>query len=116
VDTPKVLDMPGWLPETASGTWGRIVDGLQKAGVSLEAIDAEAVAFYVLCVDGAREATERNDSKMVARFCRDAIAWGNLIGASPAARLRMAIPAQKATAEDDPWPHWRNKDDNRSTH
>jgi phage terminase small subunit len=98
------VPFPAWMPRTAAATWRRIVGGLRKAGVNLEQIDGEAVGFYTLCVDGAAAAAAKNDAKLTARFARDAIAWGNLIGASPSSRARLGIPPKKMpTAEDDAW-------------
>lgn len=87
----KGIAKPAWLADSHQDTWNRVLEGLQAAGVPLEAIDAEAVSFYVVCIDGARDAAAKDDLKLVARFSRDAIAWGNLIGATPAARARMGI-------------------------
>lgn len=95
--------MPPWVPATSESTWRRVVAGLGEAGVHLEQIDAEAVAFYALCVDGARDAAIAKDARLVARFCRDAIAWGNLIGAQPAARARLGLKPPTQLDADDPW-------------
>ena len=85
------LKHPEWLPATAAKTWRRVVDGLHQAGVDLQAIDAEAIGFFVTCIDGARDAAAASDQKLVARFSRDALAWAALIGATPAARRRMGL-------------------------
>src|ERR1035437_5553036 len=60
----KALDMPEWLPETAAATWTGVLRDLRGAGVVLAAIDGHAVGFYVLCIDGAREALKVKDGKL----------------------------------------------------
>jgi len=97
------LSMPAWLPEASRATWRRVVAGLRSAGVPLQTIDAEAVAFYVQCIDGAAEAIKQKDPRLAARFERDGIAWSTQIGASPAARARMGIKPPRETDPDDPW-------------
>ena len=94
-------ERPEWLPATATATWESVVRDLQAAGVVLAAIDAHATAFYSLCIEGARVAAGVNPN-LVARFSRDAIAWGNLIGATPAARARMGIK-QEPERPGNPW-------------
>ncbi len=84
-------EQPAWLPAEAEGTWDAVLCDLQAAGVPLQRIDGHAIAFYCTCIEGARKAAQDDDPKLVARFSRDAIAWGNLIGATPAARARMGI-------------------------
>jgi len=101
VDQKLLLVFPSWMPRTAAATWRRIVAGLHKAGVRLEQIDSEAVAFYTLCVDGASAAAAKDDAKLTARFARDALQWANVIGASPSSRARLGIP--KNAEEHDPW-------------
>ncbi|HWQ96460.1 MAG TPA: hypothetical protein VN538_00005 [Clostridia bacterium] len=69
----------------------------------MQRIDGHAIAFYVACIDGARDATRNDDAKLVARFSRDAIAWGNQIGATPAARARLGIKPPHEPDEANPW-------------
>lgn len=82
---------PDWLPASAAEGWVSVLSDLEAAGVPLQRIDGHAVAFYLICIDGAKKAAQEDDAKMLARFSRDAISWGNLIGATPAARCRMSI-------------------------
>ena len=96
------VPMPPWLPEQTHQTWRRILAGLRAARVPLESIDADAIGFYVVCIDGIGEAGKKSDFKSVARFERDAIVWANQIGASPAARARMGIRPAKPRVYD-PW-------------
>ena len=108
VARPEPLTAPTWLPEAAGPTWRRVVAELRASGVSLERIDAEAIGFYVLCIEGARDAAGRNDSKLVARFSRDALQWAGQIGATPASRLRMNIKPAAPVEPDDPWAYFDN--------
>lgn len=91
--------MPPWLAEGSAATWRRVVRGLADAGVPLQRIDAEAIAFYVACIDGAADAGKKSNGRLLARLSRDAIAWSSLIGATPAARARMGIKAVAAPIE-----------------
>ncbi len=94
--------MPAWLPETSRATWVRVVADLREANVPLEKIDAAAIALYVSCLDATAEALKKSDFKSLARFERDAIAWANQIGATPAARARMGVKPE-AHKPDSPW-------------
>lgn len=96
-------ERPAWLPKTAEAQWDAVLCDLQAAGVPLQRVDAHAIGFYVACVEGAREALAQGDQKTLARISRDAIAWGNLIGATPASRARLNIKPPEPRDENDPW-------------
>jgi phage terminase small subunit len=100
--TGAAIERPAWLPADAVEIWNGVLEDLEDAGMSLERIDAHAIAFYASCIQGIKTATAAGDSKLVARFSRDAIAWGNQIGATPAARARLGLrsPDKKATDAD----------------
>lgn len=91
---------PDWLPEKLEGLWDSVVTDLDAARVPLHRIDGHAIGFYVSCIQGARNAAEKGDARLLARFSRDAIAWGNLIGANPASRARLRIDAEDSAAID----------------
>lgn len=89
--TVGTLKAPAWLPKASRATWRRVVFGLTEAHVPLEKIDGEAIAFFCITIDSARDAAAKGDAKLLARLGRDLIAWSNLIGATPAARARIGV-------------------------
>ena len=106
--------MPDWLPKPARPQWAQTVADLEAAGVVLEAADSQAIAMYVLSVHEAQIAANLADQAgsdrdrlaylaKAARFGRDALQWGQQIGATPAARARMNVKPPKPSDDDNPW-------------
>ena len=107
--------MPDWLPEGAKSLWRRLLPRILAANVPLRMADSEAVAMYVLSVHNAQtsaRAAERSETttlerlkhlRLSARFGKDALAWAGVIGATPAARARLGIRAEKPKDPDNPW-------------
>jgi phage terminase small subunit len=99
---PQALEPPEWLPGDLRDRWDRTVGDLQRAGVRLEAVDAQAVGHFVLVAAEAVKAAAAGDTRTAARLGRDALQWANQIGATPAARMRMNLEPPEP-AEPDLW-------------
>ena len=97
------LERPDWLPAEAEATWNAVLADLQAAGVVLERVDAHSVGMYCLTVLEAAKAAAKGNLTMAARFGKDGIQWGNQIGATPAARMRLGIKPPRPAIEEDPW-------------
>lgn len=97
----EIPDRPDWIPPAAIPIWEATIADLQRTDVPLERIDGSAIAFYVLCIHGAREALAADDSRMLARMGRDALQWANAIGATQAARSRMGIKPKLVQVEQN---------------
>lgn len=96
-------ERPAWLPEDAAAVWDAVLCDLQDAGVIVARIDAHSIAMFALTIQETAKAAAKGDTKTAARFGRDLLQWAGAIGATPAARLRMAIQPQKPADDDDPW-------------
>ena len=95
--------MPAWLPAAAAPIWREVIRDLCAARVPLQAIDGHAIAMYVGLLAAAKDAAASKDAKLLARLSRDAIAWANQLGATPAARARLGLKPPAEAAPSDPW-------------
>ena len=84
-------DCPDWLPVGAREIWDKVIRDLKLAKIPLQRIDSSAIALFVLCIHETAQAVAAGNTKLVAHFTRDSIAWAGLIGASPGLRARLGI-------------------------
>ena len=111
VEPPK---MPSDLPSGAKAIWRTLIPQLVRAAVPLRRVDAAVIAAYCTCLAQAHEMeqlaeTEAAISQKVKllRFAkalrRDAVAYGDRLGVSPASRLRLGVANLKPPRPDNPW-------------
>jgi P27 family predicted phage terminase small subunit len=106
IDAPEHIDAPKFLSKKAKAQFKKLVAELIGAGVPVKQLDCNAIAITAHTVVSCGEWLEREAlaesladklkcSKEITRYARDLQKWLDMIGATPAARLRLGLKREQ---------------------